>query len=185
MKRTWRTCLFFLTLLISCGKYTDFQSPGAAGFFQATVNNETQLYSIESAVLVRTVDPNEKRLYIRAVSADTSKRISIILIEPTNEGVSVSRKNYIIRESNADDPGTSIDESINSADGYVAYSTNNGGQWTTDNYIQNGEVTVTATNDISLRVSGTFQLTLTSLSGAGTLTITNGKFLNVQYILTN
>lgn len=193
--------LLSMIVLASCQKtITDFdpsQKPGTdpgtttptsgSGSFVATVNGQQLNFAVSGATLLRSTVSNEKRMDIVGTSPDGKQRISITLAEETAKGNGVTVKKYVLNAFPPDDPSTpTIDESLYT-EGFTMYGTNLGNDtWLYDLYEENGSLTVTACDESSKLVSGTFQTSLVGMIDTTKIVkITAGKLTNIKYTVLN
>lgn len=182
MKKIFFAPIFISILFFSCKKDSDSKSSGNT--FQLTLNGTATTFKIMSATLIRSAADNQKRMDISGTSEDGKTVFILTIGEETSEGNGVTVDKHDVRLFNEDDPNTPEDESIDS-DAFVTLSFYSGNNLITDEYAENGDITITGDDENAHTISGTFQQTLKSLSGGTDYTITAGSFNNIKYIVAN
>ena len=154
--------------------------------FEAKINGQLTTFNVLSATLLRSTQTNEKRMDITGQSTDGTKRLILTFGDTPASGNGIAVKDYIVRLFNEDDPNTPQDESDDSMDGFTTYSTSLGNNsWVTDVYAENGVMKVTSCDASAKKVSGTFIVKDSSLTGGPVLHFTEGKFTNISYMVLN
>ena len=172
-------CIFLIAS--SCKKSLN---DAAENNLNASINGMQTKFMVKNASLVRSVLVDEKRIDIGAVSEDGKYILVLSIIEDMAAGNAITAADYTVRLFNADDTLTGIDESINTK-AFVSLGVYTGNELQTDNYIENGTINITESNEKKLFISGNFDMVLTSRSGGADYTITNGSFDNVKYSVIN
>ena len=181
MKKSLFALLTISVLFFSCKKNSDSPSGNT---FQLKLNGTVTTFTIVSATLIHSTGTNQKRLDISGTSEDGKTVFVLTIGEETASGNGVTVGKHDVRLFNEDDPNTGEDESIDT-DAFVTLSIYSGSDLITDVYAENGDITITANDENAHTVSGTFQQTLTSLTGGTDYTISEGSFNNIEYTVVN
>jgi hypothetical protein len=154
--------------------------------FEAKVNGKLTTFNVFAATLLRISASNTKRFEIAGISDDGSQRLVLTVADSPAAGNNITVKEYQLRLFNQDDPTTPVDESVNSNDGFITYSTLSGNNnWTTDLYAENGVIKITACNANARKITGTFTVKDSSLTGGPVVHFTEGKFTALSYEVLN
>jgi hypothetical protein len=151
----------FSVFLFSCSK----DSTSFTNTCEARINGELYHFNVSSVTMTRT--PDYKDLSITAISPDSTLEFTVV-VRDTAGGGGMTVKDYVIRHLNEDDAVTTEDESIDSDD--VQFS------MISDQYTQNGKVSITSSDALNRQVTGTFELTAEVGQSGGNYQVTDGKF---------
>ena len=153
--------------------------------FTASIDGVNKTFNLSSAALVRSALVDKKRIDIGGISQDRKYVLILSIIEDTSKGDGVTVSQYIVRQINKDDPDTEEDESINSNTIISLGTYNNLNELETDNYVENGTMSVTDCNEKKHLISGNFSLDMSSRNGGADYTVTDGAFENIHYSVIN
>ena len=164
---------FFLTIIIGCS--SDSGSSSSSSTITLTLNGVNEVANVTYASLVKSEGTNEKLLEITAENDDYIFELNFFGDYSTDNAMPIG--DYIYSSS--------------TVEGYAYVSYKRNGNTYGMHFPDNGTLSISSISGSNKKVSGTFTQTL---SGGGdlfgetlppTLTITNGVFNNVSYIIVN
>ena len=171
MKRIILASLAVVLLLSACKKNKDSNAK-----IEVTLNGQRTTLTVESVQLTRQREYNNKSLTISAFTEDQKYLISFGVIQQTAEGNGVAAKAYMV------DFGDEVPE------GYSSVAKKNGSSYSGSSYEGVGSIAITSCNEGARTVSGTFAIKLTEMTSSDshtTLTLTEGRFENLKYVVVN